>query len=72
MAALPRLPACQYKPVADNSEVISYIIKRAKAAGVVNVFLSARNLKFEGRAFIEELISAGAVAISDDRCRYER
>ena len=57
------------KPVADNSEVISYIIKRAKAAGVVNVFpIGAVTLNSEGKELspIEELISAGAVAVSDD------
>lgn len=56
-------------PVNDNGAVTRYIIERARAANLARVFpVGALSKKLEGKelAEIDEMVEAGAVAISDD------
>ncbi len=56
-------------PVADSPQIIREIIKRAECDGVVNVFpVGSVTLGLRGEQLVDvgELVSAGAVAISDD------
>jgi dihydroorotase len=56
-------------PVIDKEAVVSYIIRKAKTEGVVNVLpigAISKGLKGEELAEIGELKLAGAVALSDD------
>jgi dihydroorotase len=56
-------------PVNDNKTVTSYIVNKAKAEGVVNVFpvgAITKGSKGESLAEMGELKEAGCVAVSDD------
>jgi dihydroorotase len=57
------------RPVNDNKAVTSYIIARAKAEGLVNVFpvgCITQGMKGENLAEMGDLKEAGCVAVSDD------
>lgn len=57
------------KPVNDNKAVTSYIIAKAKAEGLVNVFpvgSITQGMKGENLAEMGDLKEAGCVAVSDD------
>jgi dihydroorotase len=57
------------KPVNDNKAVTSYIISRAKAEGLVNVFpvgAITQGMKGENLSEMGDLKEAGCVAVSDD------
>jgi dihydroorotase len=57
------------KPVNDNKAVTSYIIAKAKAEGLVNVFpvgAITQGMKGENLAEMGDLKEAGCVAVSDD------
>lgn len=57
------------KPVNDNKAVTSYIIARAKAEGLVNVFpvgTITQGIKGENLAEMGDMKEAGCVAVSDD------
>jgi len=57
------------RPVNDNKAVTSYIIARAKAEGLVNVFPVGgitQGMKGENLAEMGDLREAGCVAVSDD------
>ncbi len=57
------------KPATDSAEIVKYIVDKAKAAGNANVFPIAAVTKGLGTTEpndIEELLNAGAVAVSDD------
>ncbi len=57
------------RPVNDNKAVTSYIIARAKAEGLVNVFpvgCITQGMKGENLAEMGDLREAGCVAVSDD------
>ncbi|MRR33626.1 dihydroorotase [bacterium] len=57
------------KPVNDNKAVTSYIIGKAKAEGLVNVFpvgSITQGMKGENLAEMGDLKEAGCVAVSDD------
>jgi dihydroorotase len=59
------------KPVNDNKAVTSYIITKAKAEGLVNVFpvgSITQGSKGEKLAEMGDLKEAGCVAVSDDGC----
>jgi dihydroorotase len=56
-------------PVADNKAVVGYIINKARAEGLANVFpvgAITQGLKGERLAEMGELREAGCVAVSDD------
>ncbi|MFZ3208389.1 MAG: dihydroorotase [Geobacteraceae bacterium] len=56
-------------PVADNKAVVGYIINKARAEGLANVFpvgAITQGLKGERLAEMGELKEAGCVAVSDD------
>ena len=56
-------------PVLDNEAMITYVLNKAKADGLVNVFpigAVSKGLKGEELSEIGELKFAGAVALSDD------
>lgn len=56
-------------PVNDNKSVTEYIVKKARAEGVVRVFpcgAITRGLKGEELSEMAEMHEAGAVAVSDD------
>lgn len=56
-------------PVIDNEALIKYVINKAKADGIVNVYpigAISKGLKGEELSEIGELKFAGAVALSDD------
>ncbi|MFH1288879.1 MAG: dihydroorotase [bacterium] len=56
-------------PVADNQEVIRFIINRAKEEGIVNVFpigAVSKGLKGEELTEMGELFESGVKALSDD------
>lgn len=57
------------KPVNDNKAVTSYIIAKAKAEGLVNVFpvgCITQGMKGENLAEMGDMKEAGCVAVSDD------
>lgn len=57
------------KPVNDNKAITSYIVNKAKAEGLVNVFpvgAITQGSKGESLAEMGELKEAGCVAVSDD------
>ncbi|MDD2586870.1 MAG: dihydroorotase [Syntrophomonadaceae bacterium] len=57
------------EPVIDNAAVASFVVDRARKAGLVNVLpIGAITKKQEGNELSEigELVSAGCVAVSDD------
>ncbi|MDO8494891.1 MAG: dihydroorotase [Deltaproteobacteria bacterium] len=56
-------------PVNDNASITGMIVKRAKEVGLVNILpigAITKDLKGKEMAEIGEMVSAGAVAISDD------
>lgn len=56
-------------PVNDNGQVTEFILKQAKAKGLVHVLpvgAVSQGLKGKGLAAIGEMVSAGVVAVSDD------
>ncbi|MBU0687011.1 MAG: dihydroorotase [Candidatus Margulisbacteria bacterium] len=56
-------------PVADTASVVKYIVSKAKAEGVVNVFpigAVTKGLKGEELAEMGRMLDEGAVAFSDD------
>lgn len=57
------------QPVADSPQVIHSVINRAKSDGIINVFpISSVTLGLRGEELVnvEQVVAAGAVAMSDD------
>lgn len=62
-------PMANTKPVNDNSTITKYMIDKAKACGICDVFpIGAMTKKMEGEELTEmgDMTEAGAVAFSDD------